>query len=178
MNHQSDKTGMYVENPLELQMLFGEKLFLDEKDALDVKILDEESVDVKQEVVVEKPLPIVFFVAPEDTRQAGVAAPEILLGKMLSVTMFEGAVPTMKDAEIKDLTAVSEDDFKQKVKIHRKIVVFTDKWPFGEDVGNGFQLLKIETTLIFIAPSITTIMGNLEIKKDFAARLKHYFAND
>jgi hypothetical protein len=175
MNHQSDMTGMHVDNPLELQLLFSEKLFLDEKES--VISLNHEAVDNEPELNKQISLPIAFFLDVNETQRSGIEDIAALLGRMLMVTLLDDKVPTIEMAEIVDLKPISQNDFNVKVKKHRKIILFSDNWPF--DVGKEavlFSVLPINEKGVFWVPSVGLIMSKPEIKKDFAAGLKQYFS--
>ncbi len=176
MNHQSDKIAMHVDNPLELQLLYSEKLFLDENESLGAENPIADVAEIRLEVQKEMSMPIAFFLDVSGAKQSGINDVDLLLGRMLMVTMLDDKVPTMDMAEILDLKLFSEDDFNRKLIGHRKSVVFDDNWPFRSISNQAvMSVLVLNEKNVFWAPSIPVIMNNPEIKKDFAARLKHYF---
>jgi hypothetical protein len=175
MNHQSDLNGLHVENPLELQMLFGEKLFLDPNDVVisDATSNPREMGDANK--LSETHLPIAIFLELEKTLSSGVNELPVLLGKILSITQLDGKIPTMELAEMLDLTNISFDDFNEKVKNCRKVIVFSDNGAFHVKPDKLFQLFNVGVVSVLLVPSIMVITGNLEIKKEFAHQLKEYF---
>jgi hypothetical protein len=178
MNHQSDMTGMHVDNPLELQLLYSDKLFLDEKETFSTENHHPEAVGNEPEEKMQTSLPIAFFLDVTETQLSVTNDITSLLGRMLMVTSLDDKVPTIEMAEIHDLKSFSENQFNDKIKNHRKIIIFSDQWPFNKDQeATVFSELVLNETNIFWSPSIQVIMNNAEVKKDFAARLKQYFSN-
>lgn len=176
MNHQSDKIAMHVDNPLELQLLYSKKLFLDENESFGAENPISEVAEIRLEDQKEMSLPIAFFLDVAGAQQSGINDLGLLLGRMLMVTLLDDKIPTIEMAEILDLKLFSEEDFNKKLIGHRKSVVFADNWPF-QSISNQavMSVLVLNEKNVFWAPSIPVIMNNPEIKKDFAARLKHYF---
>lgn len=175
MNHQSEKSGMDVENPLELQMLFGDKIFLDERDSL-IPQLPVESAQTSESKPAENPdFPILFFLDLESTPTERFGDIRTLLGKMLLVTQFDGKVPTMDLAEVIDLKGLSELQFLSKVNTCRKAIIFSDQWPFQQNVASNMNVFPLGENRIFYAPSVSSIMVDIELKRAFAAALKNYF---
>jgi hypothetical protein len=175
MNHQSENTGLYVENPLELQMLFGDQIFIDERDKLVISVQQNENTGHELDNSPSVTNPIAFFMDLETTRLAGFSDIAELLGRMLLVTQLDGKVPTMELADIFDIVQFSEEQFSEKVKTCRKIIVFADHWPFQQNIAEKQQIISMENVQLFYASSIPSIMANNELKKAFAAGLKNYF---
>lgn len=177
MNHLSDQDNLNVENPLELQMLFGEKIFLDPNDVLisagsaNMVALDDQNNphDIQ--------LPIAIFLEMERTLSSGVNELPVLLGKILSITQLDGKTPTIELAEILDLTSVSIDDFTKKIKNCRKVIVFSDNGAFHVKPDKLFKLFNAGEVSVLLVPSIMMITGDMTIKKEFAQQLKEYFLN-
>jgi len=166
---------MDVENPLELQMLFGDKIFLDERDSL-IPQLPLESVQTSESKPAENPdFPILFFLDLESTPTERFGDIRTLLGKMLLVTQFDGKVPTMDLAEVIDLKGLSEQQFLSKVNTCRKAIIFSDQWPFQQNVASNMNVFPLGENRIFYAPSVSSIMADIELKRAFAAALKNYF---
>lgn len=167
---------MQVENPLELQMIFGDRVFLDDTDTV---VFDARNAEENQPESIENHrisiLPIAFFLDLQKTRSAGYDDIKTLLGKMLTITQMEGKVPTMELAEVYDFAEISEAVFIELVKKHKKIVVFTEDWPFDQIINGNFGLLNIGNVQLLITPSISLIMKDMEVKTEFAKQLKQYF---
>ena len=175
MNHQSDQDGLNVENPLELQMLFGEKIFLDPNDVLmSIATINAEE-QAEQNNPEEAHLPIAIYLELEKTLTSGVKELPVLMGKILSITQLDGKIPTMELAEILDLTNISIDDFIKKIKNCRKVIVFSDNGAFHVKSDKSFQLFDAGEISVLLVPSIMQITGNMDIKKEFAQHLKEYF---
>jgi len=176
MEYQIDTSGMHVENPLELQMLFSEQIFLDDRDTSDLNPIQTEKAGGHEEkMVAAAAATIGFFIDMEATREAGFTDIENLLGRMLMVTQLDGKIPTMELADVFDIAKFSEEQFSEKVKLCRKTIVFSDHWPFKQNIANKLQIITIENVQLFYAPSVPAIMNNIELKKAFAAGLKNYF---
>lgn len=169
---------MYVENPLELQMLFGDKIFLDEKELLAVGMGTTEAANSAEEISQKNTRAINFFLDVEATKRAGFPEMGALLGKMLLVTQLDGKIPTMELAEIFDLINLSEHQFTEKVRFGRKNIVFSDHWPFEQKTIQNMQVFSFGGVRLFYAPSISTIMNDIERKKAFATGLKNYFSEE
>ncbi|MFN4914653.1 MAG: hypothetical protein ACK5FT_04985 [Sphingomonadales bacterium] len=176
MDHQTERSGMHVENPLELQMLFSDSLLLDHADKLSLVATDD--TPSKEAITLNPPasLPIAFFIEIDKTRAAGFDEIETLLGRMLLVTSLDGKTPSMESAEILNLVAYDEVGFNEKVQQYRKIVVFTDTWPFQGDMASKYYVHAAGNTKLLITPSVPSVMADVATKKEFALHLKQYFA--
>lgn len=166
---------MDVENPLELQMLFGDKIFLDERDILIPKLPAETVQTLESKPTENNKFPILFFLHLESTPTEHFGDIKTLLGKMLLVTQLDGKVPTMDLAEVFDLKGISEEQFLAKVNACRKVILFSDQWPFQQNVASNMHVFPLGENRIFYAPSVSSIMADIELKKAFAAALKNYF---
>jgi len=175
MNHQTEKSGMEVENPLELQMLFGEKIFLDDRDNLITQQPVESAQTSESMPPQSHSFPILFFLHLDSTPIERLGDIKTLLGKMLLVTQLDGSVPTMDLAEVSDLKGFSEEQFSAKVQACRKAIVFSDQWPFQQNVVSKMQVFLLGEKRVFHAPSVSSIMADIELKRAFATALKNYF---
>lgn len=176
MEHQIDTSGMHVENPLELQMLFSELIFLDNRELTDFRMVVSEKAGFNDETTdTVATFQIAFFLDFKTTLAAGFTDIENLLGRMLLVTQLDGKAPTMELAEVIDICKFSEEQFAEKVKFCRKIIIFSNEWPFDQNITKNNHVLSVYDSRLFHAPAIPSIMTDIELKKAFAAGLKNYF---
>ena len=145
MNHQSDLNGLYVENPLELQMLFGEKLFLDPNDVVisDATSNPGELGDANK--LSETHLPIAIFLELEKTLSAGVNELPVLFGKILSITQLDGKIPTMELAEMLDLTNISFDAGEVSVLLVPSVMVITGNMEIKKEFAHQLKKYFLES---------------------------------
>lgn len=176
MNHQTEKSGMHVENPLELQMLFNDRLLIDGEDRIKDTVVAVVHSKEEEAVMLHTSVSIAFFMDIDKTRAAGFNDIETLLGKMLMVTELEGKVPSMESAEILNLFSYNETDFNAKVQQYRKTVIFTDTWPFQENFASKYHIFTSGNIKLLITPSLPAVMADITTKKEFALHLKQYFS--
>jgi hypothetical protein len=176
MDNQPNISGMVVENPQELGMIYPDKLFLMPNE------VHADSATVADEVVLPKePAPqvqyrkIVFLLDEQLTIDAGTTDITGLLGKMLSVALLEGKVPTMADAQIVDTRQNPDFKWSELSDNVKKIIVFSDQPLDNAELPNGFHIREVENKVVFQAPSIPKIMQDMAMKKQFAQELKAYF---
>ena len=152
MDNQPNISGMVVENPQELGMIYPDKLFLMPNE------MHADSATVADEVVLpQEPLPQVQY------------------RKIVSVALLEGKVPTMADAQIVDTRQNPDFKWSELSDNVKKIIVFSDQPLDNAELPNGFHIREVENKVVFQAPSIPKIMQDMAMKKQFAQELKAYF---
>lgn len=185
--------GLIVENPFELNMLFAKGIFLptDEIAALasntlnvvaevEIPAVDEAKAipheeEVKTPVLVGVSKPYCFFLNIEEFRQLKGVNPEEVVAKIVSILTVKGETVKPHEFEVADIGLLEGNNQLAFPDGTRKIVMFTNHWNIASpEIASGNSALLFKTEAIRFS-NLTNILADVNMKKDFAEKLRMFF---